>query len=121
MPVAGAWLLDTNILLRMSKSDDPHHPVISGALRALVAQGARLCFTSQTLGEFWNAATRPLDQNGFGLSTAETDRIARVIERDLEFLPDSRDRGDEELGRSATLNPNESDAWGFAAPQYLLG
>jgi hypothetical protein len=38
MPDAAAWLLDTNILLRMSKSDDPHHPMIRGALRALVAQ-----------------------------------------------------------------------------------
>jgi predicted nucleic acid-binding protein len=90
MPNAGAWLLDTNILLRMSTRDDPHHPMISGALRALVAQDARLCFTSQILGEFWNASTRPRDRNGFGLSTAETDRIARAIERDFEFLPDSR-------------------------------
>src|ERR1039458_3969918 len=49
MTDAPAWILDTNILLRMSKSDDPHHPMISGALRALVAQGARLCFTSQIL------------------------------------------------------------------------
>ena len=93
MPAA-AWLLDTNILLRMSKSDDPHHPVIKAALRALAAQGARLCFTSQVLGEFWNASTRPRDRNGFGLSTAETDRIARVIERDFELLPDSRDAHD---------------------------
>jgi predicted nucleic acid-binding protein len=90
MPEA-ACLLDTNILLRMSKRDDPRYPMIGGALLALVAQGTRLCFTSQTLGEFWNASTRPLDQNGFGLSTAEADRIARVIERDFEFLPDSRD------------------------------
>ena len=91
MPVVGGWLLDTNILLRMNKSDDPHYPLISGALRALVAQGAQFCFTSQTLGEFWNASTRPLDRNGFGLSPSETDRIARVIERDFKFLPDSRD------------------------------
>ena len=91
MPDAAAWLLDTNILLRMSKSDDAHYLMISGALRILVAQEARLCFTSQVLGEFWNASTRPRDQNGFGLSTAETDRIARVIERDFEFLPDNRD------------------------------
>jgi predicted nucleic acid-binding protein len=90
MPDAAAWLLDTNILLRMSKRDDPHYAMISGALHALVAQGARFCFTSQNLGEFWNASTRPLDRNGFGLSIAETDRIARVIERDFEFLPDSR-------------------------------
>jgi predicted nucleic acid-binding protein len=91
MADATRWLLDTNIVLRMSKSDDPHYPMIREALRALAAQGARFCFTSQILGEFWNASTRPRDRNGFGLSTAETDRIARVIERDFEFLPDSRD------------------------------
>jgi predicted nucleic acid-binding protein len=91
MPDGARWLLDTNILLRMSKSDDPHHAVIREALRTLVAQGARLCFTSQILGEFWNASTRPRDRNGFGLSTAETDRIARVIERGFELLPDSRE------------------------------
>jgi len=28
--------------------------------------------------------------NGFGLSVSETDRLARVIERDFEFLPDSQ-------------------------------
>jgi predicted nucleic acid-binding protein len=91
MPDAEAWLLDTNILLRMTKSDDPHHPMIAAALRALVAQRARFCFTSQTLGEFWNASTRPRDKNGLGLSVKETDRIAQIIGRDFEFLPDSRD------------------------------
>jgi predicted nucleic acid-binding protein len=51
----------------------------------------RLCYTSQTLAEFWNASTRPIEKNGFGLSVAETDLLARVIERDFEFLPDSRE------------------------------
>jgi len=77
--------------LWISTSDDPQHAVISHALRALVGQGARAYYTSQTLGEFWNASTRPLDKNGFGLSVAEADRLARVIERDFEFLPDSRE------------------------------
>lgn len=86
-----ACLLDSNILLRISKSDDPHHPVIVQALMALVGQGVRLCYTSQTLAEFWNASTRPLDKNGFGLTVAETDRLARVIERDFELPPDSRE------------------------------
>lgn len=86
-----ACLLDSNILLRISKSDDPQHPVIVQALMALVGQGVRLCYTSQTLAEFWNASTRPLDKNGFGLTVAETDRLARVIERDFELLPDSRE------------------------------
>ncbi len=91
MPEGDACLLDSNILLRISKSDDPQHAAIGHALRALVGQGVRLCYTSQTLAEFWNASTRPLDKNGFGLTVAETDRLARVIERDFEFLPDSKD------------------------------
>src|SRR5229473_852442 len=91
MPAGDACLLDSNILLRTSKRDDPQQAAIIHALHALVGQGVRLCYTSQTLGEFWNASTRPLDKNGFGLSVAETDRLARVIERDFEFLPDSRD------------------------------
>jgi predicted nucleic acid-binding protein len=91
MPTGDACLIDSNILLRISKSDDPQHAAIAHALHALVEQGVRLCYTSQTLGEFWNASTRPLDKNGFGLSVAETDRLARVIERDFEFLPDSRE------------------------------
>lgn len=90
MPTGAACLLDSNILLRISKSNDPQHAAIRQALHALVGQGVRLCYTSQTLGEFWNASTRPLDKNGFGLSIVETDRLARVIERDFELLPDSR-------------------------------
>lgn len=76
-----ACLLDSNILLRISKSDDPRHPVITQALKTLVAQGVRLCYTSQTLAEFWNASTRPFDKNGFGLTIAETDRLARLIQQ----------------------------------------
>src|ERR1700683_1487854 len=87
MPSGDACLLDSNILLRISKNDDPQNAAISYAPRALVGQRVRLCYTSQTLGEFWNASTRPLDKNGFGLSVAETDRLARVIEQNFELLP----------------------------------
>ena len=91
MAEGDACLLESNILLRISKSNDPHHPVIVRALKTLVGRGVRLCYTSQTLAEFWNASTRPLDKNGFGLSVGQTDRLARVIERDFEFLPDSHE------------------------------
>jgi hypothetical protein len=43
MADGAACLLDSNILLRISKSDDPHHPAIVRALKALVGQGVRLC------------------------------------------------------------------------------
>ena len=89
MKLESSWLLDTNILLRMNKSDDPQHPMISRALQVLVNQGARLCFTSQILGEFWNTSTRPLDKNGWGLSIEETNRIACLIELEFVLLPDS--------------------------------
>jgi hypothetical protein len=36
MPAGAACLLDTNILLRISKPDDPHHAEISHALQVLV-------------------------------------------------------------------------------------
>jgi predicted nucleic acid-binding protein len=91
MTAGDACLLDTNILLRISTRDDPHHPVIVEALKTLAVRGVRPCYTSQTLAEFWNTSTRPVDKNGFGLTVAETDNLAHVIERNFELLPDSRE------------------------------
>jgi len=39
MPTGAACLLDSNILLRISKSNDPQHAAISQALHALVGPG----------------------------------------------------------------------------------
>lgn len=51
MPSGDACLLDTDILLRISRSNGQHHAAISRALFALVGQGIRTCYTSQPLGE----------------------------------------------------------------------
>jgi len=84
------YLLDTNILLRLFHRSDAFHSLVRQALAALWARGDRFCYTSQILGEFWNVCTRPITaRGGFGLSLAETDRRARVIERFYGFLPDS--------------------------------
>jgi thiol-disulfide isomerase/thioredoxin/predicted nucleic acid-binding protein len=48
-----------------------------------------LCYTSQNVAEFWSTYTRPVDQNGFGLSPQEADRRARAFESKLQLLPDS--------------------------------
>lgn len=63
-----SYLVDSNVLLRISKREDPKYVEVRAALRVLRARGARLCFTSQNLAEFWNVCTRPAQQNGFGLS-----------------------------------------------------
>lgn len=47
-----------------------------------------LCYTSQNVGEFWNACTRAADRNGYGLSPQEADRLAKTFEERLRLLPD---------------------------------
>jgi predicted nucleic acid-binding protein len=83
------WLLDTNILLRLSKRDRSDVRDVRKALHLLYLSKAKLCYTSQNLREFWSVATRPATQNGFGLSLREADREARRIERIFRFLSDN--------------------------------
>jgi hypothetical protein len=90
MPKADACLLDTNILLRMSKGDDPHYRVIGRALRALVTVACVSVTPPRRLASSGMPRQGRSRGNGFGLSVSETDRLARVIERDFEFLPDSQ-------------------------------
>ena len=69
---APAHLLDSNILLRISRRDDPDHAIVDAALATLTEAGAVLYYTHQNMAEFWNVATRPVNQNGFGLSIGDT-------------------------------------------------
>jgi len=88
--VAGDVLLvDTNILIRSVQPRDPAYGVVTAALSQLVSANAVLYYTSQNLGEFWNALTRPIVRNGFGLSPQEADGQARQIEGRLRLLYDS--------------------------------
>jgi len=86
---APAHLIDTNILLRIVRRDDPDHGVVDTALARLIEAGAVLYYTHQNIAEFWNVATRPADRNGFGLMVADTDRQIRAIEMGMVLLPDS--------------------------------
>jgi len=82
-------LIDSNILLRIARRDDPDHAIVSAALARLAEGGAVLYYTHQNIAEFWNVATRPADKNGFGLTVAEAERQTRVIEKGMVLLPDS--------------------------------
>ena len=83
-----AYLLDTNILLRIARRDDPEHAVADRALARLANAGSVFCYTHQNIAEFWNVATRPADRNGFGLTPADVDQEVRVIEQGMVLLPD---------------------------------
>lgn len=88
MPIA-ACLVDTNILLRMTRRSDPQHPIVDAALSQLASQGTILHYTHQNIAELWNAMTRPLDRNGFGLTVSEAERQVLIIEEGMSFLPDT--------------------------------
>src|ERR1039458_497950 len=83
------YLIDSNILIRWVQPSDPDYPIVESALEGLANQGAILCYTSQNVAEFWNACTRPADQNGYGLSPQEADRRARLFESRLRLLGDN--------------------------------
>jgi predicted nucleic acid-binding protein len=82
-------LVDTNILLRMTRRSDPQHQLVDTALARLASQGTILHYTHQNIAELWNVMTRPLVRNGLGLTVAEAESEVRAIEAGMSFLPDS--------------------------------
>ncbi len=76
------YLVDSNVLLRLLQRNDPHHSTIRQAVRTLLSRGDELCCAPQNIVEVWNVSTRPATaRGGFGLTTAETERRLRLIER----------------------------------------
>lgn len=85
-----AYLIDTNILIRLASRDDPLRQVSLDALRKLRSRNEVLCYTPQVLGEFWNVCTRPVTaRGGLGLSLRETEQKVRLIERYFVLVPDN--------------------------------
>lgn len=64
-------LADTNILLRSLHLQHPHHDVAKNALKLLRLRNETLCVAPQNLVEFWAVATRPLNENGLGMTGRE--------------------------------------------------
>jgi predicted nucleic acid-binding protein len=82
-------LVDTNILLRITRRSDPQHKVVDTALARLAGQGTTLYYTHQNIAELWNTMTRPIDHNGLGLAAGEAEREVSAIEAGMSLLPDS--------------------------------
>jgi predicted nucleic acid-binding protein len=89
--VIQSCLIDTNILLRISRKADPQHQLIDAALARLASTKCSFYYTQQNIAELWNVMTRPAFKNGFGLTIAEADREVRAIEAGMRLLPDNED------------------------------
>jgi predicted nucleic acid-binding protein len=81
-----ATLVDTGILLRAFDVNYPDYRAIRRALRKALDEGIPLVVTVQNMAEFWNAATRPLQYNGQGLSIERAKRRLGIIERVCEIV-----------------------------------
>jgi predicted nucleic acid-binding protein len=88
--VATGYLLDTNILLRLTSRDSALHAHIQRAVRQILQQDVSLFCCPQNVVELWNVLTRPIDRNGFGLSITEAEEEIQLIEREFGFLPDNQ-------------------------------
>jgi predicted nucleic acid-binding protein len=82
-----AYLVDTNILLRLAAQNDPLHLLSRRAIEVLRGHG--LCAASQNFVEFWNVATRPVEKNGMGQSIGEADEVLRNLEEGFQLLPET--------------------------------
>ena len=82
-------LVDTNILLRISRRSDPQHMLVDNALARLAGQGTTLFYAHQNIAELWNAMTRPTARNGLGLTITDADLIVQGIEAGMSLLPDN--------------------------------
>jgi predicted nucleic acid-binding protein len=66
--MAALALVDTNVLLRLLQPHHRQYPMALAAVAELRNRLAELCIAPQNLVEFWVVATRPVVNNGLGMS-----------------------------------------------------
>lgn len=81
-----AFLVDTNVLLRLAAPKDPHHVAARSAIVELRRRGESLFTSSQNLIEVWNVTTRPKDKNGLGHTPEEANSLLSNLERGFPRL-----------------------------------
>ena len=85
------YLLDTNIVLRLSNADDPQHELATSAISTLLAKENECSVVMQVLIEFWVVATRPAKVNGLGWTTSQTRTIIAQLLQRFEVLDEGAD------------------------------
>lgn len=84
-------LLDTNILTRSFQVRHEQHAAAIMAVAVLRGRGDELFVVPQILYEFWVVATRPLDENGFGITPGEAAARLSELRRSFKLELDSPD------------------------------
>jgi predicted nucleic acid-binding protein len=82
-------LIDTSTLLRTLQPSHPQRETARVAIKALTARGRDLHIVPQNLVELWAVATRPVAQNGLGLSATEAAAELMHLKSMFPLLPDT--------------------------------
>ena len=85
-----AYLLDTNILLRIAQPNHPMNQEARSCVRALLRHREAVHVVPQVLFEFWVVATRPVANNGLGLATPEVKRKVTAAETFFQLTLDTQ-------------------------------
>lgn len=83
-------LLDTNVVLRFAEPLHAQHRTATDAAEALRKAGHDLVVVPQVLYEFWSVATRPIENNGLGMSVREAEPELTAVKSLFRFLRDER-------------------------------
>lgn len=81
--------VDTSVLIRTLQPHNPLYTIAVRAIRLLPERGRRLHIASQNLIELWAVATRPLGENGLGMSAAQSTVELERIKSMFTFLPET--------------------------------
>src|SRR5262249_21366576 len=83
-------LLDTNVLLRSIEPGHRDHQTSVDAVDSLRQRGHELVIAPQVLYEFWSVATRPIANNGLGMSPSDAHAELSVVQGLFRLLRDER-------------------------------
>lgn len=83
-----SYLLDSNILLRMTQVSHPMHADATRATVTILRRGETVHVIPQCFYEFWSVATREIQFNGLGLSITEAQSEIGRLKTIFSFLPD---------------------------------
>lgn len=84
------FLLDTNIVLRLNDTAHVHHTQARAALDWIDASGHESVVVPQVIYEFWVVATRPVENNGLGLTTLQVSQTISASASIFNLLRDER-------------------------------
>jgi predicted nucleic acid-binding protein len=83
-------LIDTNVLLRAAQPGHSHYERAVAVVKTARMRGDVPCIVRQILYEYWVVATRPVADNGLGMTTTEAEADVTNLIQQFHLFRDER-------------------------------